>query len=512
MTADGFYHCGVKGIGRATGRSVVAAAAYRAGVRLTDAITGQVADYRARGGVEEHLIVAPDNAPAWAYDLGRLFNEAQLAEPRANGRIATEIVIALPHELDAQTRRGLALSFASWPVNLHGVAAHVSLHAPDPEGDARNFHAHILLTHRMLGPDGFGEIANTRTQTRTRKGREMLEQIAGVTATPADIRAVRRQWEAAVNHAYAKAGLDIRVDHRSHKDRDIEDVPTIHLGPKATAMERRGEPSERGDFNRAIIRHNETPGPAAAAQRPEEGIPTYPAPSENAPALILARPIIATQPEMPETAVEPGQRHEMESEATPASDIVPLPAAGEPVAAPVEIAPARDAEHNNIPDQSEKGALRDFDPEWPTSRAATDALPSPEHEPTGQQIRAGPATRAGRILGAITGMFREAVKAITKRDDHKAPKPQRRRRGETEGEFRKLARNLSRHYHDMRADFRQRASITSRFLTIPLEAYARAGDYLSDTLDQLNRFDNDGDANNFDEHYDINQSYPSPGL
>lgn len=44
---------------------------------------------------------------------------------------------------------------------------------------------------------------------------------------------------------------------RSFERRGIEDVPTIHLGPKAAAMERK-QPgsSDRGDINREIARHN----------------------------------------------------------------------------------------------------------------------------------------------------------------------------------------------------------------------------------------------------------------
>jgi hypothetical protein len=503
MTAAGFYHCGVRGIGRANGRSVVAAAAYRAGVRLADESTGRIADYRARGGVDEHLIVAPANVPTWAHDLGRLFNEAQGAEPRINGRVATEIVIALPHELDAAERRELAVSFASWPVNRHGVAAHVSLHAPDRQGDERNYHAHILLTHREIGPDGFGEIANTRTQTRKRKGREVREQIAGFAATPADIRAIRRQWEGAVNRAYERAGLDIRVDHRSHEDRGIEAEPTIHLGPAATAMERRGEPSDRGDINRAIIRHNETHGimavreteaatietaiaaetwqnfvvAAAAEKSPEEGIPTYPAPPANAPVTTPARPKIAAAPEMPETPV--------------------------PVMAP-PIEPDDPITHRDV------------------TVSHIDLVPAAE---SAREHAAGVGFLAGIVKpvenfigslagarGAIKGLFREAVKAITRQAKDEAPAP-RRRRGETEGDFRKLARKLSRHYHDMRQDFRQRASITSRFLTIPADAYAFATAYLSSTFDQLNQLNDEIDlGDEYGENLDANSQRISPRL
>ena len=262
MSAAGFYHCSVKSVGRSNGRSVVEAAAYRAGERLVDDRTGEIHDYRARGGVEDSFIITRADAPDWAMQAARearqrLWNEAERAEPRPNGRLATELELGLPHELTPEQRKELVSAFVLKIVEKYGIAADVAIHAPGEEGDHRNHHAHVLFTHRELGPDGFGDIANTRTETRMRKGQEVQEQVAGIAATPADIRALRQEWEQHVNLHYERAGLDIRVDHRSHKDRGIPQEPTKHLGPEATAMERKGIATELGDANREIAARNE---------------------------------------------------------------------------------------------------------------------------------------------------------------------------------------------------------------------------------------------------------------
>jgi hypothetical protein len=256
MSEAGFYHCSVKPVGRANGRSIVAAAAYRSGQRLEDERTGETFDFRARGGVEDSFIITPDGAAAWGKDRARLWNEAERAEPRANGRLATELELALPCELNAAQRRELVADFVRGIVDRYGVAADVAIHAPGKNGDHRNHHAHVLITHRELGPESFGDIAHTRTVTRKRKGREVQEQVAGIAATPADVKAIRKAWEQDVNRAYEGAGLDIRVDHRSHADRGIEADPTKHNGPSASGMERRGEASDRGDVNREITARN----------------------------------------------------------------------------------------------------------------------------------------------------------------------------------------------------------------------------------------------------------------
>jgi MobA/MobL family len=230
----------------------MAKAAYRSGEVLFDERTGQFFDY----GAGEHRVI-----DKWIMtrrgvaEPGReaMWNAAEAAEPRKNGRLATEFEIGLPHELTDAQRRDLLKNFLAPIIARTGVAADVAIHTAD---DWRNVHAHILLTHREYGPDGFGEIANRRTTTKKVKGQEKQIEIAGIAATPADIKFLREQWANAVNRAYEKAGWNIRVDHRSFEDRGIKDVPTIHLGPKATAMERSGKPSDRGEINREITRHN----------------------------------------------------------------------------------------------------------------------------------------------------------------------------------------------------------------------------------------------------------------
>jgi hypothetical protein len=59
------YHLSVKTISRSAGRSATAAAAYRAGVKITDERTGEIHDYTRKGGVESADIVLPDGAPEW---------------------------------------------------------------------------------------------------------------------------------------------------------------------------------------------------------------------------------------------------------------------------------------------------------------------------------------------------------------------------------------------------------------------------------------------------------------
>ena len=151
------FHLAVKTIGRSAGRSATAAAAYRAGVEITDERTGLVHDYTRKQGVEHSALVVPADAPAWANDRAALWNAAEQAETRKNSTVAREYEIALPAELSAEARRELALGLAREISERHGVAVDVAIHAPGREGDQRNHHAHLLTTTRRIGPEGLGE-------------------------------------------------------------------------------------------------------------------------------------------------------------------------------------------------------------------------------------------------------------------------------------------------------------------------------------------------------------------
>lgn len=43
-----------------------------------------------------------------------------------------------------------------------------------------------------------------------------------------------------------------RIDHRSYERQGINQIPTVHLGVAASAMEKRGIRTGRGDLNREI--------------------------------------------------------------------------------------------------------------------------------------------------------------------------------------------------------------------------------------------------------------------
>ena len=66
----------------------------------------------------------------------------------------------------------------------------------------------------------------------------------------------RAAWAAYANRALEAAGRPERIDHRSYKRQGVDKIPTVHMGPAASQMERRGIATEKGNINREIAADN----------------------------------------------------------------------------------------------------------------------------------------------------------------------------------------------------------------------------------------------------------------
>lgn len=207
---------------------------------MTDQLAGEIHDYRRRSGVERAFGVVPGSA-AWAHDAEALWNAAERRETRRNATLARECELALPAAVGAGEREQIARRFAEELAARYGVASSVAIHRPG-RGDDRNFHAHILFTTRRVDAAGLGE-----------KTRELDARATG----PQEIAYLRGYAAELINAALARSGAVERVDHRSFAERSILRAPAVHLGPRACAIERRSQESERARRNRETEAHNE---------------------------------------------------------------------------------------------------------------------------------------------------------------------------------------------------------------------------------------------------------------
>ncbi|TJZ78696.1 MobQ family relaxase [Paracoccus hibiscisoli] len=190
------YHFDASVISRSKGRSATAASAYRAAERVVDRRTGEVHDYTRKHGVEHTEILAPEHAPDWARDRSALWNAVEQIERRKDAQVSREVRVALPSELTAEQNRDLVRGFVQAQFVSRGMVADIALHAPGREGDQRNHHAHIMLTTREIGPEGFG------AKNRDWNAKEVLVDW-------------RSSWAEHVNQTLERCNVHERVDHRT---------------------------------------------------------------------------------------------------------------------------------------------------------------------------------------------------------------------------------------------------------------------------------------------------------
>jgi hypothetical protein len=220
------YHFSAQIISRRTGRSSTAAAAYRAGEIVLDENTGEIHDYTRKRGVIRTEILAPRGSPSWVFDRSQLWRRVELGENRRDSQVCREIEISIPHELTILQGQLLMIGFVQSQFVAKGMVADVAFHRPS--GDERNFHAHVMLTMRKVQGEGFAK------KERDWNSNALLEQW-------------REQWALHANRALEQAGHAARIDHRSHAERGLRDVPGSHHGPAVAGLLARGAQSHMAD-------------------------------------------------------------------------------------------------------------------------------------------------------------------------------------------------------------------------------------------------------------------------
>jgi Ti-type conjugative transfer relaxase TraA len=231
------YHLSAKVISRADGRSAVAAAAYRAAEELYDERLGRTHDFTNKAGVVHSEILLPDGAPERLVDRAALWNAVEAGEKRKDAQLAREIEIALPRELDKPEAIRLARDFVREQFVARGMVADLNVHRGRTADGEEQPHAHVMLTMREVGPDGFGKKARDWNRT---------EVLVGW----------RERWAALANERLAELGHDIKIDHRSHAAQDIGLEPQNKIGPAGARRESRGEDAERAAEHEDLARRN----------------------------------------------------------------------------------------------------------------------------------------------------------------------------------------------------------------------------------------------------------------
>ena len=228
------YHLHVKVIGRKSGSSAVASAAYRSGSRLRDERLDRSHDFSAKRGVVHSEVMLPENAPEAWRDRERLWNDVEAFEIRKDAQLAREVEFALPREMTQAQGIELARDFVQAEFVDRGMIADLNVHWDMAEDGMPKPHAHVMVTMRAVDEKGFGQ--KVRDWNRT----EMVERW-------------RERWAEIANERLAELDIDARIDHRSLEAQGIALEPQSQIGAPATRIEDRGIEGESNEADRAEL-------------------------------------------------------------------------------------------------------------------------------------------------------------------------------------------------------------------------------------------------------------------
>ena len=255
------YHCSIKIVSRGKGKSAVAAAAYRSGEKLTNEWDGLTHDYTKKGGVVHSEILLPAHAPPAFSDRSTLWNSVELSEKSNNAQLAREVEIALPVELSREEQTRLVREYCSSQFVSKGMIADFNLH----DTGSGNPHAHILLTMRPLDEKGAWLPKSKKEYVLDENGEKIRLPSGRYKTRKVDLTGWndkdntllwRKAWADYTNDFLERNGSPERIDHRSNAERDIDEIPTVHMGVAACQMEKKGIATEKGELNRNIQKAN----------------------------------------------------------------------------------------------------------------------------------------------------------------------------------------------------------------------------------------------------------------
>ncbi|WP_057738891.1 MobQ family relaxase [Liquorilactobacillus uvarum] len=238
------FHMSFSNISAGKGRSAIAGASYRSGEKLFDQKEGRSYFY-ARSVIPESFILTPKNAPEWASDREKLWNEVERKDRRANSRYAKEFNVALPVELSEDEQKELLTKYVQENFVDEGMVADVAIHRDHPD----NPHAHVMLTNRPFNPDGTWGLKSKRENildengNKTYTGNSRFPRSRKLWLVDWDkkekINQWRHNWAASVNQILEQKNIPDRISEKSFIEQGIDDTPTQHEGINSKRHERK---------------------------------------------------------------------------------------------------------------------------------------------------------------------------------------------------------------------------------------------------------------------------------
>ena len=258
------FHFNISMISRGKSKSAVASAAYISCEKIKNEWDGEVHDYHNKKGLLHSEIFLPEHVPKEFKDRSYLWNSVELNEKASNAQLARNFIIALPKELSFEENKKLITDFIQENFVSKGMIADLAIHDGNDE-ENNNIHAHIMTTLRPINEKGEWQAKSKKEYVLDEKGEKIKLKSGNYKTRKIELtdwnnkgnaEKWRKNFASLCNQYLEKNHQEKRVDHRSYKRQGIEEIPTIHMGASASALEKKGIETDKGNINREIKKHN----------------------------------------------------------------------------------------------------------------------------------------------------------------------------------------------------------------------------------------------------------------
>ena len=224
-------------------------------------------------------VLLPENAPKEYKDPSVLWNSVEMFDKAKDAQLARTFRVELPNEWSYDLAKEVVRDYCKRNFVSKGMCVQYAIHDSENDKGQRNLHCHIMLTLRGIDEQGKWMPKQKKVYCRDETG-ERIPLIDKKTGEQKVDKQNRKQWKCentqlndwnsrenvkiwrkdladTINAVNEKIGMTENFwEHRSFKEQGLDIIPQIHLGEKASAMERAGIRTIRGDINRDIIAKN----------------------------------------------------------------------------------------------------------------------------------------------------------------------------------------------------------------------------------------------------------------
>lgn len=246
------FHMNFTNISAGNGRSAVASASYRSGEKLHSDMENKNYFYD-RTVMPESFILLPENAPEWASDRERLWNEVEAVDRKVNSRYAKEFNVALPVELSNDEQKKLLTDYVQSNFVDDGMVADIAIHRDHED----NPHAHVMLTSRPFNEDGTWGMKSKKEYILDEQGNKTYTEKGNVRSyktwlvdwdKKGKVQEWRTAWANAVNRTFEEKNMPDRISENTLEEQGIDGFPTEHVGVNYKR-------EERQEYNKLVMKN-----------------------------------------------------------------------------------------------------------------------------------------------------------------------------------------------------------------------------------------------------------------